>query len=46
MTEAAMPRPYSVDLRERVLRAHERGEGGCTALARRFGVGAATVYDC
>jgi transposase len=40
-----MPRPYSVDLRERVLRAHERGEGGCTALARRFGVGAATVYD-
>lgn len=40
-----MPRPFSVDLRERVLRAHARGEGGCAALARRFGVGASTVSD-
>jgi transposase len=44
MREAAMPRPYSADLRERVLLAHEHGEGGATALARRFRVGLSTLY--
>jgi transposase len=49
MREAAMPRPYSGDLRERVLLAHEllaheHGEGGATALARRFRVGISTLY--
>src|SRR5215211_7851362 len=42
--EAAMARPYSADLRERVLLAHEGGEGGATALARRFRLGLSTVY--
>ena len=32
-----MPRPYSLDLRERVLRAHEAGEGSRRVLAKRFG---------
>ena len=38
-----MPKPYSTDLRERVLLA---GEGGLppAAVARRFGVGLSTVY--
>jgi transposase len=44
MREAAMARPYSADLRERVLLAHEHGEGGATALARRFRIGPSTVY--
>ena len=39
-----MARPYSADLRERVLLAHEHGEGGATALARRFRLGLSTVY--
>jgi transposase len=39
-----MARPYSADLRERVLLAHEGGEGGATALARRFRLGLSTVY--
>jgi transposase len=38
-----MPRPYSTDLRERVLAAAERGEGSQGGIARRFGVGARTV---
>jgi len=38
-----MPRPYSTDLRERVLTAAERGEGSQNEIARRFGVGARTV---
>ena len=38
-----MPRPYSVDLRERVLRAHEGGEGSQRALAARFGISVGTV---
>ena len=38
-----MPRPYSVDLRERVLRAHEGGEGSQRALAVRFGISVGTV---
>ena len=33
----------SVDLRERVLRAHERREGSQRVLAERFGVGLGTV---
>jgi transposase len=39
-----MARPYSTDLRERVLLAHEHGEAGATALARRFRIGLSTVY--
>ena len=39
-----MARPYSADLRERVLLAHEHGEGGATALARRFRIGLSTLY--
>jgi transposase len=39
-----MPRPYSADLRERVLLAHEHGEGGATVLARRFRIGISTLY--
>ena len=38
-----MPRPYSTDLRERVLAAAERGEGTQGGIARRFGVGERTV---
>lgn len=33
----------SMDLRERILSAYENGEGSQAALARRFGVGKATV---
>ena len=39
-----MARPYSADLRERVLLAYEHGEGGATALARRFRIGLSTLY--
>jgi transposase len=35
----------SVDLRERVLRAHERREGSQRVLAERFGVGLGTVNE-
>jgi transposase len=35
----------SVDLRERVLRAHERGEGSQRVLAERFAVGLSTVNE-
>jgi transposase len=38
-----MPRPYSADLRERVLRAYEGGLPPAE-VARRFGVGLSTVY--
>jgi transposase len=38
-----MARPYSVDLRERVLRAHEAGAGSHRVLAERFAVSAGTV---
>lgn len=38
-----MGRAYSADLRERVLRAHERGEGSQRVLAERFGVATGTV---
>ena len=40
-----MPRPYSADLRERVLSAHEHGEGNAAALARRFRVAVNTVKN-
>lgn len=39
-----MPRPYSVDLRERVLLACERGGASCAELARRFRVGVSTLH--
>ena len=38
-----MPKPYSVDLRERVLLAGEAGLSPAT-VAERFGVGLSTVY--
>jgi len=38
-----MARPYSVDLRERVLQAHEAGEGSQRMLAERFAVSVGTV---
>jgi transposase len=38
-----MPRPYSVDLRERALLACEHGEGSCSAVARRFRIGVSTL---
>ena len=38
-----MPRPYSADLRERVLLAGEAGLPP-TEVARRFGIGLSTVY--
>ena len=38
-----MARPYSVDLRERVLQAHEAGEGSQRVLAARFAVSVGTV---
>lgn len=43
--EASMSRPYSTDLRERVLGACERGEGSQEEIARRFGVCPATVSN-
>ena len=38
-----MARPYSVDLRARVLQAHEGGEGSQRVLAERFAVSLGTV---
>ncbi len=38
-----MPRPYSADLRERVLAAWEQGEGTAAELAHRFRVSKARV---
>jgi transposase len=43
--EGVMPLPYSMDLRERVLVAHEHGEGTAAALARRFRVALNTVKN-
>jgi transposase len=40
-----MPLPYSADLRERVLLAHEHGEGNAATLARRFRVAVNTVKN-
>ena len=39
-----MPRPYSTDLRERVLVACERREGTREEIARRFRVAASTLH--
>ena len=40
-----MPKPYSADLRERVLAACEPGEAGRAAVAQRFNVSGATGYN-
>jgi transposase len=40
-----MPRPYSADLRERVLAACERQEESRVGIARRFVVGVSTLHD-
>src|SRR5919112_865789 len=45
MAEEQMPLPYSADLRERVLRAWEQGEGTAADLATRFRVSKATVNN-
>ena len=39
-----MPRPYSTDLRERALRACERGRLSRARIAALFGVGETTLY--
>ena len=39
-----MPRPFSTDLRERVLRACEAGAHSRAALAQQFAVGESTLY--
>jgi transposase len=39
-----MPRPYSTDLRERALRACERGRLSRARIAALFGVGESTLY--
>jgi transposase len=39
-----MPRPYSPDLRERVLDACDADEGTRAEIARRFRVGESTLY--
>ena len=38
-----MPRPYSIDLRERVLAAYEAGAGSQAEVARRYRVGERTL---
>jgi transposase len=38
-----MPEPYSTELRDRVVRAYESGEGGYAAVGARFDLCAATV---
>ena len=40
-----MSRPYSADLRQRVLVACERHEGSRAEVARRFSVGVSTLHD-
>ena len=40
-----MPEAYSMDLRERVLRACRRHDGSRHAIARRFQVGESTLYE-
>ena len=39
-----MPRPYSVDLRERALLACEDGGASCAEVARRFRIGLSTLH--
>lgn len=38
-----MPEPHPIELRLRLVEAHERGEGGYILLARRFSVGEASA---
>lgn len=38
-----MPKPLSIELRERAIEAYERGEGTQVEIAGRFGVGEATI---
>jgi putative transposase len=38
-----MAKPYSTDLRERVVKAVVQEELSCRAAAQRFGLGASTV---
>ena len=38
-----MPRPYSTDLRERVLTAYEAGEGSQARVAERYRIGERTL---
>lgn len=38
-------RPYSEDLRERIVKAHEAGEGSVRELAKRFAVDPGTVQN-
>lgn len=38
-----MPEPLPVELRRRVVEAYERGEGSYPTIARKFGVGEASV---
>lgn len=38
-------RPYSLDLRQRIVDAYEKGEGSIRQLAKRFEVAPNTVYD-
>jgi transposase len=45
MVEGLMPLAYSADLRERVLVAHEQGEGNAATLAVRYRVARATVRN-
>jgi transposase len=38
-----MPKPYSVDLRKRIIHAYESGEGSQAEIAEKYQVGKATV---
>ena len=40
-----MPAPFSLDLRQRVWAAYDRGEGTEAEIAKRFGVSASFVRD-
>jgi transposase len=42
--EVSMPRPYSVDLRERALLACEDAGSCCAEVARRFRIGVSTLH--
>jgi transposase-like protein len=38
-----MPNPYSMELRDRAVRAYETGDAGYTTVAKQFGVDRATL---
>ena len=38
-----MAQPHPIELRQRLIEAYERGEGGYVLLARRFAIGEATA---